>query len=176
MKKGLKRSLFGGFVAAIAAVVLAVSLAGCFGGSPKTFEKSGMSITLTTAFTEKSIVSQTAYYESRDSIVTVLKEEFSNLNGGNGSSWTVSKYTDVVLGNNGMSTSAKETREGKDYLYFTFEKTVTGREFYYLATTHKGTDAFWLIQFACLASEKDTMTEKFLGWADSVTFATDAAN
>lgn len=176
MKKGLKRSLFGGLVAALAAVLLAVSFTGCFGATPRNFEKSGMNITLTTAFNEKSIVSQTAYYESRNAIVTVLKEEFENFNGGNGEAWTVSRYTDAVLSNNGMPSLTKNTREGKDYIYFTYEKTVTGRDFYYLATTHKGTDAFWLIQFACVATDKDKMTEQFLEWADTVTFTADTAN
>lgn len=140
-------------------------LAGC--SQEKTFEKAGMQITLTSNFHEKDYVSMTAYYESRDAIVTVLKEEFSLVDGFK--NYTLTQYTNTVLKANKL-TAAVSTREGKDYQYFTYEKSVSGKDFYYLATTHKASDAFWLIQFACVVSDKDSYTEKFLGWADTVVF------
>ncbi|MDE7380431.1 MAG: hypothetical protein K2N14_05190 [Clostridia bacterium] len=170
MRKILKRSrgILCGIIVALTAAIMAVTLTACT-ANPKQFDKAGMSITLTTAFTEKDLVSQTAYYESRDSIVTALKEEFSLLSGS--SSWTVSHYTDVVMKNNKLTDAEKHEREGKEYIYFTYEKTVSGKQFFYLATTHKSSDAFWLIQFACDQSKKDAMTDTFLGWADTVTFS-----
>lgn len=156
---------------AVAAVAVLSLLCGCF-SSAKTFEKSGMQITLTSNFVEKEIVSQTAYYESPNAIVTALKEEFSLVPGF--SSYSLSKYTDLVLSNNKL-TATKQSREGKEYLYFTYEKTVSGKDFYYLATTHKTTDAFWLIQFACTVDKKEEKTETFLKWADSITFGADAS-
>ena len=140
-------------------------LAGC--SQEKTFEKSGMQITLTSAFYEKDLVSLTAYYESTDSIVTALKEEFSQVEGfGN---YTLAEYTDLVKQANKLS-AAVSSREGQDYQYFTYEKSVSGKTFFYLATTHKASDAFWLIQFACDVSDKEKFTDTFLGWADTVTF------
>ncbi len=156
-------------LASLTAVTLCViGFTGC--ALEKTFEKAGMQITLTSKFYEKEILSQTAYYESTDSIVTAVKEEFSIADGVE--DYTVSDYTDIVLEANNVTANVN-TREGKDYLYFTYEKQVSGKDFYYLATTHKGPDAFWLIQFACLVSDKGSKTETFLKWADSVTFITE---
>ena len=163
----MKKKLVAFIASAMAVISCVAVIAGC--SSPKTFEKAGMQITLTSSFTEKEIVSQTAYYESTSAIVTVLKEEFTLLP--DFENYTVSQYTDMVLTTNNL-TAEKSTREGKDYMYFTYEKSVSGKDFYYLATTHKGEDAFWLIQFACSVSQKDSKTDTFLGWADTVTFVT----
>ena len=54
-------------------------LCGCslFQASPKTFTKSGMSITLTDDFTERDYVSYTAVYDSQYVAIFAIKEEFS---------------------------------------------------------------------------------------------------
>ncbi len=168
MKKFFKAGLFTAVLSAMLAVCIAFS--GCV--SEKKFEKAGMSITLTSAFHEKELAAYTSYYESADALVLTLKEEFSLLSGMENKS--VSQYTDMVLENNKFS-AEKLTREGKAYMYFTYEKTVNGKDFYYLATTHKSSDAFWLIQFACVKEDKEKLTEDFLGWADTVVFTTNAA-
>lgn len=165
----MKKKLIAFVVSLTALVVCVCGLSAC--ASEKTFEKAGMKITLTSDFYEKELVSQTAYYESPSVIVTALKEEFTLMSGLSG--YSLSRYTDMVLTNNGVS-AGKHEREGKDYMYFTYEKTVSGKDFYYLATTHKSDDAFWLIQFACAASAKDSKTPTFLGWADTITFGSDS--
>ena len=154
-------------VGAIAFVFLLVC-SGCsvFQAKDKTFEKAGMQITLTSAFYEKEIASQTAYYESTTAIVTALKEEkdlFPDFD------FTIAQYTDLVLNNNHLS-SEKAQRDGKEYMYFSYERSVSGKDFYYVATTHKAKDAYWLIQFACTVENKEKMTEDFFTWADSITF------
>ena len=57
--------------------------------------------------------------------------------------------------------------------YFVYEKTVSDKRYFYLATTHKSKDAFWLIQFCCDQKDKDEFQEKFLEWADTITFDAD---
>lgn len=164
MKKTIKNA-----VIAIAVGIAAASFAltGCFSDEPKTFEKEGMSITLTTKFSEQNIVTQTVYYVSTDSVVTGLKEEFSLMYGFE--DYTVSEYTDLVIANNMLDAQVYD-REGKSYLWFTYEKSVSGKDFYYLATTFKASDAFWLIQFGCETSDKEKLSDSFFEWADSVTF------
>lgn len=154
--------------AAVCASAACLALTGCFGSTPETFSKAGMSITLTDEFTEQNIVTQTAYYVSTDSVVTCLKEEFSLMAGFE--DYTLAEYTDMVFYNNSLDADVN-SREGENYyLWFTYEKTVSGKDFYYLSTTFKASDAFWLIQFACETSDKEKFTDTFLGWADSVTF------
>ena len=121
---------------------------GC-GPQAKTFTKHEMSITLTDEFVEKTQISLTCYYESRDVIVTTVKEEFSLISGG--ASNTVSQYAEMVLSNNGMS--GVDPTVTDDYAWFVYEKTVSGNDFSYLATCHKSGEAFWLIQFCTYTSE-----------------------
>ncbi|MGN0806978.1 MAG: hypothetical protein ACI4MN_00840 [Candidatus Coproplasma sp.] len=165
----MKKLLKTGIVSALLAVVASVCaiLGGC--ASPKTFSKVGMNITLTSEFSEQTIVTQTAYYVSRDSVVTGLKEEFSLMAGFE--NYTIEQYTALVINNNALN-STVNTREGEDYCWFTYTREVNGKDFFYLATTHKASDAFWLIQFGCDVADESEYTEIFLGWADSVTFTT----
>lgn len=140
---------------------------GCFTGKDKEFSKAGMTITLTDRFAEKNLASQTAYYESLSAIVTVLKEEFSLVAGFE--NYTLNQYTAAVLTQNKLQSTINKP-EGKSYYSFSYEKTVNGKDFYYFATTFKASDAFWLIQFACVTSDKDKYQADFEKWADSVTF------
>lgn len=118
-----------------------------------------MSITMYKGFYKKKLLSATYYLESTDSIMTALKEEFQTLLL---STMTTQEYANAVLENNRISASLY-SRENEDYKYFYYEKTVSGKDFYYLATTHKSEDAFWLIQFACEIDSKDEFKDKFLG-------------
>lgn len=146
---------------------LLVTLTACFGEKDKEFSKAGMTITLTNKFTEKEIVSQTAYYESLYTIVTCLKEDFSAFDYGSG--LALDDYTSMVLENNNLDVETEFNQE-HNYWYFSYERTVSGKQFYYFATTFKSNDAFWLIQFACDASNKDKYQACFEKWAGTVTF------
>ena len=114
--------------------------------SEKTFSGSGFSITLDNSFYEKELVSLTAYYESTKMIVTVLKEEFSLFEG-----YVVvnslAEYAELVISANGLENITASEKDG--VTYFEYEKTVSGKDYKYYATVHKGSDAFWLVQFAC---------------------------
>lgn len=136
----------------------------CF-TADKEFSVEGMTITLTNQFTEKDMMGQTKYYQSLRAVVTVLKEEFSEL--GVSSSYTLRQYTQAVLSANSINASITT---GEKYYSFTYEKTVNGQNYYYFATTHKASDAFWLIQFGCFQSEKDKYQPSFEKWANSVVF------
>lgn len=133
--------------------------------SPKEFSVSGMTITLTSQFVEKDVVGQTKCYQSLRVIVTALKESFSTL--GVSQSFTLQEYTKAVLAANKITATIKT---GEKYYSFTYEKNVEGQDYYYFATTHKSGDAFWLIQFACFKSDKETYQPTFEKWADSVVF------
>lgn len=101
-------------------------LGGCFPAKDKEFSKAGMTITLTTKFTEKELASQTAYYESFTSIVTALKEEFSLMEGFQ--DYTLEEYTNIVLQQNKLNTTVTRP-QGKEYYSFSFEKRLTEKTF-----------------------------------------------
>ncbi len=155
-------------ISAILVVACILGITGC-GAKEKNFSKAGMHITLTTEFYEKELAGQTAYWESARNIATALKESYKNAIAENIT--TLSEYTDAVITMNNIKNAEVNTREGKDYLYFTYERSVSGKDFFYLATTHLyEADSFWLIQFACEAKYKEDRVELFLGWADTVRF------
>lgn len=161
----MKKLSFKVFLPLLAFAAVIVSLfSGC--GSviaDKTYNVQGMNITLTGRFYEQDIVTQTATYTSTDVVVTVLKESFSDL----GSSYTNKSYMELVARVNNLNATIEEN---ETYAYIKYNKTVSGKDFYYYATGRKGPDAYWLIQFACLEEETDEHQPDFEKYAASVTF------
>lgn len=161
-------------IALTAAMVMLVSLfasCGNAGSAPaKEFSKAGMSISLTETFVEKEMASLTAYYESPKVIVTCLKEEFTQFEalGVSSDDITLDDYAELVIENNQMDLDA--TKED-GLTYFTYEKTVSGKDFSYMACVYKSSDAFWLIQFACEQKNFDSMKEQMKSWAQTVKFS-----
>ena len=144
----------------------------CSLGLDKKFSKAGVTITLTDKFIEKELVSQTAYFESTQMVVTLLKEEFTLLAGLE--NWTLKKYAETTISGNGLTAEVVETE--KSYVYFEYEKTVSGNDYKYLATCHKADDAFWLIQFGCFSKNYDKLQEDMFKYADSVTFGAETVS
>ena len=165
MKKGYKIFLF------TICVVLLIGACSCSSltkPTAKDFTKAGATITLTDKFMEQELATQTAYYVSQTSIVTTLKEEFSLFKGTEYEVMTLKEYADLVIDANTLKASAAE----KDGLvYFTYEKSMNGKDYKYYATVFKGTDAYWLIQFACEVKNFDKFLPDFEGWAKSVKFS-----
>lgn len=134
----------------------------------QTYESNGFKITMQEGFTEKSLASATVYLESIDSIVTALKEEYTLLKAvGLDKDSTVEEYLTLVNANN---LSDYEIKTDGDLKYFTYESTVSGKTFYYLATAYKSDDAFWLINFAAEKTNKEKFEPLFLKWAKTVEF------
>ena len=153
---------------AIVCVCLVVS--GCVGEKEKekNFSGNGFSITLTENFQEKEIISVTNYYQSINAIVTALKEEFTLLEAvGINKDSTIEEYANVIAYNNQKDYDFKKNTD-LDYLYFTYEATVSGKDYYYYAVIKKGSDSFWLINFACLKGDADDFQPKFEKWASTI--------
>ncbi|MBO5095977.1 MAG: hypothetical protein J6B98_03805 [Bacilli bacterium] len=165
--KNLKKFLMGLFC-----VIAAVLLVGCEDvelSNSKEFNEKGFSITLTEDFVKKDIVSATYYYESMNSIAMALKEEFSNLEVvGLTEDSSIEDYTKVVLANNKMSEDNLKYSDDNKYIYFEYEKEVSGSNMYYLAVVKKGSDAFWLMNFACKADQKADLQDNFHEYASSI--------
>ena len=144
---------------------LFLTLVGCASLEPKdkSFSKAGMTITLNTSFTEQDIVTQTAYYVSQKAIVTALKEDGSTI-----ADYTVTDYAKVVCEVNELPGDEIVTKDG--YAEFTYEKEVSGKDYFYYARCFKNGTDFWLIQFACETKNTEEYKATFEKWASSVTF------
>lgn len=134
---------------------------------PKEFSVEGMAITLTEAFEEESYQGFTQCYESSSVAVFTLKEAFTLMAGLE--DYTLEDYASLVVQSNNMDDSVLKTENGILYFDYTAQGG-DGDEYYYLATLHKGPDAFWLIQFATPASNDEKLRDQFISWAASVEF------
>ena len=144
---------------------LFLTLAGCalFEPKDKSFSKAGMTITLNTGFSEQEIVSQTAYYVSQKAIVTALKEDGSTI-----ADYTVADYAKLVCEVNKLDSDTIVAKDG--YAEFTYEKEVSGKDYFYYARCFKNGTDFWLFQFACETKNTEEYKAIFEKWASSVTF------
>ncbi len=165
--KNFKKLLMGLFC--VFAVGLLVGCEDVEVSNSKEFVENGFSITLTEDFVKKEIVSATYYYESIDSIAMALKEEFSTLESiGLTENSSVEDYAKAVLANNKMTGKEINYSDDNKYIYFDYEKEVNGSNMYYFAVLKKGSDAFWLMNFACKADQKADLQDNFHEYASSI--------
>ena len=153
--------------AAVAMLLLcSFMLCSCGAAKEKEFSKEGFTITLTDAFKEQEIATQTVAYASSKVSVTALKEDLSAFKDNNmDTDITLKDYAELVIAANGLDSEAEE----KDGLVcFTYDKSLSGQNFTYLATVFKGSDAFWLVQFGCENSQYDALKEDFVKYAKTV--------
>lgn len=151
-------------VLGLALVLILVLSTGCgvFVDSPKTFTKSGLSITLTEAFSEKEYVTFTAYYLSSNMMVTALKEEFSLFDGMN---LTLDEYAQLVIEANSLDA---EVSHENGLVCFTFQQAVNGKDFSYLAAVYEAEDAYWLVQLGCESGNFEKLKDEMVKYAQSV--------
>ena len=156
-------------ILAVVFVLIATSLAGCFGPSEKVFSKAGMSITLDSGFREKEYVSHTVCYDSKDVAIFVLKEEFNLFENMDidAAALSLNEYAEIVIANHSVEADV-QTKDG--LTYFKYNRTANGKEYTYSAYVYKTDDAFWLIQFATEQDEFDQNAERIEGFAKSVKF------
>lgn len=139
-------------------------IVGC--SNTKVFEEKDFKITLSNSFKKGELESVTYYYESDEALVTALKESFEDLSiVGISKDSTIEDYVKLIIESN----EKDDHYELKgNYAYFEYEATVDGSDFYYIAVTYKGKDAFWLVNFMCTKEDKNNYKNKFLDWANSV--------
>lgn len=145
-----------------------VSFASC-GESTTTYTKDSFSITMPTGFYEKEMVAYTYYLESSTAIMTALKEDFTLFQqAGISTDISLKEYAQLIMVNGALDANTVVTEED-GLTYFTYEKEVSGKSFYYVCYVFKGTDAYWSMNLACETSNKDTYSPQFNEWAKTVT-------
>ncbi len=149
--------------------LLLVSLSSCMKATPKEFASNGMTITLTNAFREKSVEGYTVCYDSAKVAVLALKESFSLLQGFE--NFTLDQYAHMVREANAAKAPGEIFEvEGLVAMEYTFFNESEKQDFKYFCTMFKGTDAFWLVQFACKTQDYDNYKNSFVEWAKTISF------
>lgn len=157
--------------AAILAAVLILSIiAGSFLGrslfrmqepSPKTFTEEDFRITLTDAFDPTEEAGLFACYESKSAAVFAVREDKSFFDG-----ITLDEYGALVLEANGKTGIRASQEDG--LLWFEYTDTPEDQEIYYLSVCCESEDAFWIVNFATPASNRETYRQTFLDWAKTI--------
>ena len=160
MKKFLSLLLF---------ATLLLTFCACTSATPKQFSAQGMTITLTSAFTETTQEGYTACYDSKDVAVFALKESFSLMQGMD--KWSLQDYAELVLeANKDRAPQAIKEVEGLTTFEYTFLNEQLNKTYTYFCVMYKTSDAFWLVQFACLEGKYETLRPSFVEWAKTVSF------
>jgi len=158
-------------------LVLAIALSLCACGSSTTDEtptefksKNGFSIVLPANYKEKNDnKAVTCYFEGANGIVTCIEEPKESLKTAVGEhDITLTRYAELVISANGLSTSPSTDSEKNTY--FTYSKTVDEKDFFYYGVVKESDESFWLFNFVCFEDAKDEYLEKFPVWAASITF------
>lgn len=130
-------------------------------GEPKTFEKGGITLTLTDRFVEQeSELGFFGYYVSDFCGVVVIKEEFTLEEGLE--DLPLEEYVANVIRNNGH-TGIKP--QNKDDLWFYVSDSGKTRSYSY---SFKGSDAFWIVQYLCMTADAPELEDLFHLWASAV--------
>ena len=134
---------------------------GLFKDSPKTFTEGEFQITLTDAFEPAEEAGYYALYRSKTAMVFTVREAkmlFDDI--------TLEEYGELVLtANNRIGLQMKQ---GEGFIWFDYTDTPDGQETYYLAVCCESEDAFWIVNFATPASNREKYKEEFLDWARSI--------
>ena len=160
------------FLSLLILLTITISFSACSANTPKekTFSSSGMEITLTSEFTQKSMANYTVCYESPNSAVLVLKESFSLMDGSE--DMTLAEYGEMVRNSNSShSPSSLSTANGITYFEYSYLNQSENITYRYYTTVHKGSDAFWLIQFVCPDSQYTTQKTNFVTFAKSISIS-----
>lgn len=171
MKNIVKR-----MAALLISVMLVLSITGCSGNKAKDFTVDDMTITLTNSFVEGAVETQTAVYSNDDYIVTVLKQDFMQLETMNmPTDMDVGTYALMVIEENGLDSDIEILEsEVEDYSYvvgFTYEKQIEEANYSYYTTVYRSDSAYWFIQFATKTEQFEEAKPQFIKWAKTVRFA-----
>ena len=133
----------------------------------KTFSNNELSIDIPVTMSDVSSQTEFKGFDlalANDKVAIIaIKESRSDFE--TGATMTVETYTDLVLQANQLD-KRPVAREGKDYLYFTFDATSEGMNFRYLGATFAADDCFWFVQVYSLVSDFDQSA--FLGYLDTL--------
>ncbi len=140
-------------------------LTGCK-ANPKDFHVNGLSITLTSDFTESKMNEFTVYIKGSSVSFTANEETSDSLirNGYNIS--TLEDYCAAVINKNGQRSSDMNKRG--DYYYFVNEAENGGTSYTYINCMLKGSASFWICKFVVRSDDYKKYRDDIFAWADTI--------
>ena len=135
------------------------------------YKKSDMSITMASGLKEREVELHSYWFESDELIVTIEKQDFSQL--------TEKGYSTDMSTEEFLYLTADEYMYDKenvnvinsssgDYSYFNYKLKIFGELRFKTLVGVKGSDGYWVFSFICKDSQSSEYKDKFLKWADSI--------
>ena len=134
----------------------------------KTFSCDGMEITLTNEFRKIDLDGFSACYGTTEVSVFILKESFSLIEGFE--DLTLAELGDLVLQANEDLSIPLTTLDGVTYFEYERLNPENGNLYYFITCLYKSADAFWIVEFATAAENREQYSPLFIEWAQTVTF------
>ena len=131
------------------------------------FSDNGMTITLNSEFNDYTIKGYTNCYSTQDVSVFVIKEPFTMFTDDVD---TIEEYSSLIISNNNLSSATLKQSDGLARFDYESTNIDTNETYKYYSYLYMSDDAFWLVQFATLASNADKYEKSITNWAKSVTF------
>ena len=158
-------------VAVLLVVVALVTMVSCnkkvYEANAKEFTSDGLTLTLTDAFVKKDQEGYTVCYDSKSVAVIALKESFSLQEGVK--DWTLEYYAGLIKNSNSKHSPSDPVKVGdRMVIEYTFYNPDTDITYHYYTCMYKGSDAFWMVQFACDVNDIEEYKPYMIQWADSV--------
>ena len=172
-KKGAKIGTIVLIVAAIVGLLIGYPLGRKFisakKAEPKTFEVSGMQITLTNEFAETEVEPYLAAYDSKKVAVFVVRESIDDFLGAD--TLSLADYAMLVIQANGLEEDSLRWEGDMPYLTYDYTNPTSGTTYRYFCYMYRSEEAFWVIQFATPAETVEEFIPKIIQWAKSVEFS-----
>ena len=150
---------------ALCLALVAVLFTGCI---PDSREFTCQDLTMDVPLLMQDVSSDSAFskftfaLDSNKVAIFGSREAFGNVDV---SDVTEMDYAKALIENN-QHDSMAITRSNEQYVYYTYEATVDGELYKYVAGCYKGSEAFWLVQFGGPAVNFEL--ETYLGYLDTV--------
>lgn len=164
-KKNDRKGLVICACAAIVGVIIGLFLPGGFLNSdvaePKTFVKEDFKIVLTDDFEQTQEAGCFTAYGSKAVAVLVIREnaaDFENM--------TLEEYGALILKTNNRADL--ELHKDGELVWCEYTDTPSNQELYYRVVCYQSEDAFWIVNFATPATNREKYKEIFTQWAGSV--------
>lgn len=130
----------------------------------------GLTIDLPDDFKADTYEGADYYYLSDTALFLAMQEDFDSLSSVEiDANSSLEEYAQAVINVNEVDAQVGTDSMGN--VYFTYEQTVSGYDYFYYAVVKKGSEVFWLCQFACMATDAAEMTDSFAQWGSTIQVA-----
>lgn len=164
--------LLGGLLGTTVGTAIGRTLGGAVADAsavPQTFRTEGLTITLSSKFSQLDMEGYAACYGAHDAAVFITREPFSMAEGAE--KLTLEEYGALVLQNNARAfgvTPRLQQTDGLIWFDYDYKNPENGKNMNYFTVVYKGPDAFWMVQFVTETRKAEQYRAEFETYASSV--------